>query len=109
MASKICGGQYKTAYSKDFFVDWIANGSPPWVAYRAFMSSRMIALDKQSGVRPVCVGEIWWRLFVNIVIKFTGPESTMELQDDQRCAGIKAGINRKINGDQALWDENLTT
>ena len=28
------------------FVDWIANGSPPWAAYHAFISGQMIALDK---------------------------------------------------------------
>ena len=32
--------------SVETFVDCIANGSPPWVAYRAFMSCRMITLDK---------------------------------------------------------------
>ena len=28
------------------FVDWLANGIPPWEAYRAFMSGRMISLYK---------------------------------------------------------------
>ena len=28
------------------FVDWLANKSPPWAAYRAFMSGRLIVLDK---------------------------------------------------------------
>ena len=32
--------------SVETFVDWLANGSPPWAAYRAFMSGRMIAIDK---------------------------------------------------------------
>ena len=54
------------------------------------MSGRLIALDKQPGVRLVGVGETWRRLFANIVIKVTGPESTMARQDDQLCAGLKA-------------------
>ena len=33
------------------FVDWLANGSPPWAAYCAFMSGRLIALDSQAYVR----------------------------------------------------------
>ena len=28
------------------FGDWIANGLPPWVAYRALMLGRLIGLDK---------------------------------------------------------------
>ena len=38
------------------FVDWLANGSPPWAAYCAFMSGRMIALSKQPGVSLVGIG-----------------------------------------------------
>ena len=91
------------------FVDWLANGSPPWAAYRAFMSGRLIALDKQPGVRPVGVGETWRRLFAKIVLKVTGPEATMTCQGDQLCAGLKAGIDGVIHGVQALWDENSTT
>ena len=32
--------------SKEDFVDWLSNGSPPWAAYRAFMLGRLIPLDK---------------------------------------------------------------
>ena len=49
--------------SVETFVDWLVNGSPTWAAYHAFMSGGLIALDKQHGVRPVGVGEMWRRLF----------------------------------------------
>ena len=39
------------------FVEWLGNGRSPWSAYRALMSSLLIALDKQPGIRPVGVGE----------------------------------------------------
>ena len=45
------------------FVDWLANGILPWAAYRAFMSGRLIALNKQPDVRPVGVGETWQLFF----------------------------------------------
>ena len=32
--------------STETFVDWIANVIPPWEAYRAFLSGRLIVLDK---------------------------------------------------------------
>ena len=79
--------------SVETFVDWKANGSPPWAAYWAFMSDRLIVLDKQPGVRPVGVGEMWRRLFAKILLTVTGPEATMACQDDQIFAGLKAGID----------------
>ena len=57
--------------SVETFVDWLANGILPWSAYRAFMSGRLIALDKQTGVRPVGVGEMWRHIFSKIVLKVT--------------------------------------
>ena len=95
--------------SVETVVDWLANGSPPWTTYRAFMSVRMIALDKQPGVCPVGVREMWRRLFANIVLKVKVPEATMACQDDQLCAGIKAAIDGAIHGVQALWDRNSST
>ena len=79
------------------FVDWLANGIPPWAAYRAFMSGQLIALDKQPHVRPVAVGETRRRLFAKIVLKVTGPEATMTCQDEHICAGLKAGIDSAIH------------
>ena len=39
------------------FSEWLGNGRLPWAAYWALMSGRLIALDKQPGIRPVGVGE----------------------------------------------------
>ena len=86
--------------SVEIFVDWLANGSPPWAAYRAFMSGRLMAFGKQPGVHPVGVGETWRHLFDSIVINITGTEDKMACQDDQLCAGLKAGINGAVHRDQ---------
>ena len=88
------------------FLYWLANESPPWAAYRAFMSGRLIVLEKQPGVSPVGVGETWLRLFANIILKFTVLEETMACKDNQLCSGLKAGIDGVIHGVQALWDKN---
>ena len=95
--------------SVENYVGWLANGSPPWAAYRTFMSVRIIALDKQPGVRPVGVGETWRRLFSKILLKFTGPESTMAFQVNHLCAGIKSVIDGAIHGVKALWYKNSST
>ena len=51
------------------FVEWLRNGRPPWAAYRALMSGRLIALDKQPSIRPVRVGEIWRRMMEKCLIE----------------------------------------
>ena len=42
--------------SVENFVDWLANGIPPWAAYCVFKFGHLIALDKQTGVRLVGFG-----------------------------------------------------
>ena len=50
-------------------VEWIFIGQLPWAAYWALMSGRMIALDKQPGIRPVGVGETWRRLMAKCLLR----------------------------------------
>ena len=76
---------------------------------RVFIFGRLIAIDKQPGVRPVVVGEMWRRIFAKIVLKFIGPEATIAFQDDHMYAALKAVIDSAIRGVQAPWDETLTT
>ena len=93
----------------DNVVDRLANKSPPWAPYRAFMSGRLIALAKHPRVRPVRVGETWKRLFAKIVLKVTGPTSNMAFQDDHMCARLEVGIDGTVHGVQAIRDKNSTT
>ena len=69
------------------------------------MSTRIIVLDKQPGVHLFGVGETWWHILANILLKVTGTEATMACQDDQLCAGLKAGIDGVIHGVQDIWGE----
>ena len=86
------------------FTRWMANDSPPWAAYRAFMSNRLIALDKCPGVRPVGVGEVWRRLFAKCVIKVAGGQAKDACGTSQLCAGLEAGIEGAVHAVKALWD-----
>ncbi|KAL7474906.1 hypothetical protein ACHAW6_004615, partial [Cyclotella cf. meneghiniana] len=38
---------------------WLANTAPPWASYQAMRQGRLVALDKQPGVRPLGIGEAW--------------------------------------------------
>ena len=60
------------------FVEWLGNGQPPWAAYRALMIGRLIALDKQPGIRPVRVGETWRRMVAKCLLRLVGLEANAE-------------------------------
>ena len=57
-------------------------------------------------MRPVGVGETWWHLFAKILLKVTGPETTIAFQ---LCAGLKAAIDGAVHRVQAIWYGNSTT
>ena len=54
--------------------EWLSNGQPPWSAYLALMSVRLIALDKSQGIRPVGIGETWRRLLAKCLLRVSGQE-----------------------------------
>ena len=43
------------------------------------------------------------------MLKVTGPEYTSTGQDDQICAGLKAGIDSTVHRVQDIWDTKSTT
>ena len=74
------------------FIEWMSNGQPPWAAYPALMSGRLIALNKQQGIRPVGVGETWRRLMAKCLLKVAGPEAKAACGTTQLAGGLEAGI-----------------
>ena len=71
---------------------WLSAESPPWAAYRAMMANRLIAIDKQPGVRPVGCGEVFRRLWAKALIVECGDEATEACGRINLCAGLSAGI-----------------
>ena len=57
------------------FVKWLGNGRPPWAAYWALMSGRLITMDKQPGIRPFGVGETWRRIVEKCLLRVARPEA----------------------------------
>ena len=84
----------------------MGNGRPPWAAYRALMSGRLIALDKQPGIRPVGVGEIWWRLMGKCLLRVAGPEAKSACGMTQLAGGVEAGKEGAIHAMHVLWEEH---
>lgn len=100
-------GEESTALREEMasFTLWMANGSPPWAAYRALMANRLVALDKDPGVRPVGIGEIFRRLMAKVVIRVVGPQATMACGNYNLCAGLSAGIEGGVHAAVAAYDK----
>ena len=70
------------------------------------MSGRLIALDKQPGIRPVGVGETWRRLMAKCLLKLAGPEAKSACGTTQLADGLEAGIEGAIHAMRVLFEEN---
>jgi len=79
------------------WTEWLANDSPSWAAHRAMMACHLIAIDKQPGVHPVGVGEVYRRLFAKAVIAHTSSEATLACGSTNLCAGLPAGIEGAVH------------
>ena len=92
-------GDASTALREEMaaWLHWLANCCPPWSAYRALMAKRLVALDKQPGVRPIGIGEIMQRLLAKIVIKDCMTQAKQTCNKTQLCAGLEAGIEGAIH------------
>ena len=88
------------------FVEWLGNRRPPCTAYWALMSSRLIALDKQPGSRPVGVGETWRRLMAKCLLNVAGTEAKTACGMTQLAGGQEAGIEGIIHAMRVLWEEH---
>ena len=56
------------------------------------MSGRLIALDKQCGIRPVGVEETWRRMMAKFLLSVAGPEAKAACGTTQLAGGVEAGI-----------------
>ena len=88
------------------FVEWLGNGRPPWAAYCALMSGRLIALDKQPGTRPVGVGDIWRRLMAKCLLKVAGPEAKSACGTNQLAGVLEAKIEGAIHEICVLFEKH---
>jgi hypothetical protein len=84
--------------------EWLANSHPPWAAYRGLMACRLVALDKDPGVRPIGIGEIYRRLLAKCLLKVAGAEATAAAGNLNLCAGLAAGIEGAVHAVREAWE-----
>ena len=70
------------------------------------MSGRLIALDKQPGIRPVGLGETWLRLMAKVLLQLAGPETKAACRTTQLVGEVEAGIEGAIHVMRILWEEH---
>ena len=78
------------------FGDWMANGRPPWAAYRALIMGRLISLNNFPGLSPVIVGETWHQMLAKCVLAVTGAEAKEACGTEQLYRGLEAVIKGGI-------------
>ena len=59
------------------FAEWLKNERPLWATYRALMRGRLIALDRQPGVRLDGVEETWGRKMEKCVLHVKGDKAKL--------------------------------
>jgi len=84
----------------------MSNQLVPWPAIRALMSCRLIAIDKDPGVRPIGIGHIWRRAMAKCFLSITAPAATEACSIDQLCAGLQVGIEGAIHAANQFWKEH---
>ena len=72
------------------------------------MGARLCALDKQPGVRPLGIGEIWRRAIAKCALSVCGEDAKAACGSKQLCAGLEAGIEGALHSVSKRADDHDT-
>ena len=97
-------------------VELLSRTDVPWQKIAASRACREIALGTQLEevenelpamykIRPIGVGEIWYRLFTKLVVSKTKAEAIDQCGIDQLCTGISGGAEGAVHAVNALFEE----
>ena len=81
----------------------LCNTVVPWRKIKALFSNRLIALDKNPGVRPIGVGETLRRILGKAVADITGDDLIDVFGTQQLAGGVECGIEASIHGLRELF------
>ena len=90
------------------FARLIATESLSAGALSAFLSCRLIALDKRPGVRPIGVCEVLRRLVAKVVLKVVGDDVEKACGFLQKCSGCPAGLEAAVHAMHEMYRDEST-
>ena len=79
---------------------------PPWASYRALILGRLIGLNKCPGLRPVGVGDTWWKVLAKCVLAVTGAEAKEACGTEQVYGVLESGVEGGIHTVRLLWQHH---
>ena len=74
------------------WTECLCNGTPPFVAYRALVLCRLVALDKEPSVQPLGIGEIWQQAIATCALKVCNKDAKAACDSTHLCADLEADI-----------------
>ena len=75
---------------------------------RAFVASRLIALDKCAGVRPIGIGEVARRIIGKAILAIIADDIQEAAGFQQVCAGPQAGCEAAVHAMREIFDDPTT-
>ena len=87
------------------FTNWSFNNYTPWASHRELVACRLVALDKEPGVRPIGIGDIFRRFIAKVLLLHTGTEAMEACGADQLASGIPAGVEAGITYMRTKWED----
>ena len=74
----------------------------------AYVASRLIALDKNPGIRPIGIGEVLRRIVGKALTTVMKPELIESTGPIQVCAGLQGGIEAAIHAMRQIYEDEST-
>ena len=87
----------------------MANDFVLWKSFKALLANRLIALNKNPGVRPIGIGETLRRIIGKAICYVTRDDVEMVCGSDQLCAGVKMGIEAAFHAVHDLFERNTNS
>ena len=88
------------------FVKLLSNHAPLYAAYHTVNMVKLVALNKELGVRPVGIGEVWMRLWANCAHEKTKNAPMIACGNTQLCAGQRSGIEANLHAVQRFFSKS---
>ena len=75
------------------------------VVIEPFIACRLIALDKQPGVRPIGVCEVARRIVAKAILQVVGKDVEEACGFLQKCSGLPAGMEAAVHAMQQMFED----